>query len=231
MREHEAAGRDGVKVAQAATWTQDHVVDASGADLVIRTYLEQAEVRRYLAHAARKTTLASACDVGAGYGRMSCVLREFCDRVVAVERDPALAAAGSHLLPTVEFRPLGALTSLPAADGEFDFALTFTVLQHLEDDLARDAVTEIRRVVRPGGYVLLCEETVDDRDPPQALPGPDAGYRPRKLERYQDWMRPCYLVAAAPRLAERSYPRVSVGSYLLFQRPAARHTGNGMSFS
>jgi SAM-dependent methyltransferase len=215
-------GRAGVKVAQAAVWTEKDVVDASGADLVVRTYIEQSEVRRYLAHVAQKTPLASACDVGAGYGRMSCVLHEFCDRVVAFEKDPALVRKGSHLLPAIRYCRIDSLTSLPADDGEFDFALTFTVLQHLEDELARSAAREICRIVRGDGYILLCEETADDRDPPDALAGPDAGYRPRKLEQYKEWMRPCHLVATAPRLAERSYPRITVGSYMLFQAPPGR---------
>jgi len=215
-------GQEGVRAAQAAVWTEREVVDASGADLVVRTYLEQAEVRRYLSHVSRRTPLDHACDVGAGYGRMSCVLQEFCDQVLAFEKDPALMRTGSNLLPTIQFSHIDSLASLPADDGEFDFSLTYTVLQHLEDELARSAIAEIRRIVRPGGYSLLCEETLDNRDPASARPGPQAGYRPRTLERYKEWMHPFQLVATSPRLAERSYPRANVGSYLLFQAPLER---------
>jgi SAM-dependent methyltransferase len=213
---HEAVGQEGVKAAQAAVWTESDVVDATGASLVVRTYIEQSEVRSYLTHVAKQTPLDSACDVGAGYGRMSCVLKEFCDRVVAFEKDPMLVRKGSHLLPSIEYCRIDSLASLPAADDEFDFALTFTVLQHLEDDFARSAITEICRVVRNDGYVLLCEETIDDRDHPADQ---YAGYRPRRLERYKEWMRPFYLVATSPRLAERSYPRIHIGSYMLFRAP------------
>jgi SAM-dependent methyltransferase len=219
---HEVVGQDGVRVAQAAVWTEQDVVDASGADLVVRTYLEQSEVRRYLGHVGRKTSLASACDVGAGYGRMSCVLHEFCDQVAAFEKDPLLARKGSTLLPVIQFSCVDSLASLPAADDEFDFALTFTVLQHLEDELARRVIAEIARIVRRGGYALLCEETFDDRDTTLTLADPLAGYRPRRLEQYKEWIYPFRLVATSPRLAERSYPRINVGSYLLFQAPPAR---------
>ncbi|MEO6457798.1 MAG: class I SAM-dependent methyltransferase [Chloroflexia bacterium] len=43
--------------------------------------------------------------------------------------------------------------ALPFQDGEFDIITALDVIEHLDDDLA--ALTEIRRVLRPGGLVII----------------------------------------------------------------------------
>jgi arsenite methyltransferase len=55
-------------------------------------------------------------------------------------------------LPNTEFRE-GDATSLPADDGSFDAAVSVQVLEYVADVPA--ALTELRRVVRPGGRVTL----------------------------------------------------------------------------
>ncbi|GAC1436892.1 MAG: class I SAM-dependent methyltransferase [Solirubrobacteraceae bacterium] len=47
----------------------------------------------------------------------------------------------------------GSLAEMPFADASFDLAVSFDVIEHLEDDLA--ALRELRRVVRPGGTLVL----------------------------------------------------------------------------
>jgi SAM-dependent methyltransferase len=47
----------------------------------------------------------------------------------------------------------GSIDALPVEDGSFDAALCLQVLEHVPDPAA--AVRELRRVVRPGGRVLL----------------------------------------------------------------------------
>src|SRR5204863_5855183 len=48
---------------------------------------------------------------------------------------------------------LGAAESLPYDDGTFDLVTAFDVVEHMDDDLA--GLREMRRVLRPGGRVLL----------------------------------------------------------------------------
>ena len=48
---------------------------------------------------------------------------------------------------------LGAAEDLPYDDDTFDLVTAFDVVEHLDDDLA--GLTEMRRVLRPGGRVLL----------------------------------------------------------------------------
>jgi SAM-dependent methyltransferase len=200
-------------------WTEANVVDVAGAALIVRTYIEQSDVRNYLARIAPKAQLVSACDIGSGYGRLSTVLSEFFEKVVAFEREEALVSKGSYLLPTIQFRQIKDLPSLPALTGEFDFALTFTVLQHLLDSLAESTIGEIHRVVRPGGYALLCEET-DNSCSFGQIADPHVDFSGRSLERYKEWMAPFELVHYSPRLIERGYVRPDVGTYMLFRAPS-----------
>jgi SAM-dependent methyltransferase len=200
-------------------WTSAEVVDVTGPEFAVRTYIEQSEVRRYLQRIAEREPLQQICDIGAGYGRMCLVLKEFCDRVVAFERDADLVAKGSFLQPDVEFHRVDSLEALPACDGEFDFALTFTVLQHMTHDAAAATLAEIRRIIRPGGHVLLCEES--DETLKEGTPEDGKSYFTfgRRIERYKAWIAPFALVAISPRIIERGYPRPNVGDYLLFRAP------------
>jgi SAM-dependent methyltransferase len=47
----------------------------------------------------------------------------------------------------------GSVLEMPFADGSFDLAVSLDVVEHLDDDLA--ALRELRRVVRPGGALLV----------------------------------------------------------------------------
>ena len=47
----------------------------------------------------------------------------------------------------------GAAEGLPFEDASFDLVTGLDVVEHLDDDLA--GLTEMRRVLRPGGYALL----------------------------------------------------------------------------
>jgi SAM-dependent methyltransferase len=56
------------------------------------------------------------------------------------------------------------VAAMPFAPARFDAALVLGVLHHLPDDLARSAVSELHRVLRPGACVLVMED----------IPPPDA---------------------------------------------------------
>jgi len=91
-------------------------------------------------------------DVGAGTGGFALALRRWLGvRVVAVEPDPAMRA----LIPAAPGLDVldGRGESLPLPDASVNGAWLASVMHHL-DDLSATA-TELRRVVRPGGVVLI----------------------------------------------------------------------------
>lgn len=199
-------------------WSFAHVVDADVSALAARTYREHADLRAHLRRVTDGRPLAAACELGCGYGRMIPVLGEFALRVVGFERQPEFRAAAHRLYPALHFEPLVSVGSVPAPDGAFDLALTFTVLQHLTDRMVAAAAAELKRVVRPGGWLLLCEETnpatrlgaVED-DNGMCVIG-------RAVPTYEALLAPCRLVSVSPRRVEPTYPTADVGSYMLFAR-------------
>src|SRR5262249_41129046 len=114
-------------------WTIAEVADTAGPSVYVRNYLEQRDVPRCLQAAAARKPISRACDVGCGYGRLTMVLSEVAKQVVGFEREPAFVLEARRLMPSVEFREVKDLSNLPAPSAAFDFAMTFTVLQHLSD--------------------------------------------------------------------------------------------------
>jgi len=91
-----------------------------------------------------------ALDLGAGSGGNTSLLSEAGYEAVALERHPVAAqVARARGLAVLE----GDGHRLPFADDTFDLVLACDVLEHLDDDLT--AVQEVRRVLRPGGQLLL----------------------------------------------------------------------------
>ena len=164
--------------------------------------------------------VASACDVGCGFGRLTPVLTEFAERVVGFEREAGLLAIARPLQPSIEFHLIDALRSLPADRASFDLGLVFTVLQHVPEPEVRTVIDEVRRVVNPNGHLLLCEETdptLEAGDRGNAHLGYTCG---RPVTTYESWLAPWTLVATKRRAIEPDYPRPDVGTYMLFAGPA-----------
>ena len=89
-------------------------------------------------------------DVGCGTGANLLMLSNYGDAEgVDISKD-ALAFCRERGLDKVK---LGAGEELPYDDGTFDLVTAFDVVEHMDDDLA--GLREMRRVLRPGGRVLL----------------------------------------------------------------------------
>lgn len=59
----------------------------------------------------------------------------------------------------------GSVISLPLANETFDFISSITVLLHIPNDLKEKTISELYRVLKPGGSVILIESTWDDPAP------------------------------------------------------------------
>ncbi|NHC12390.1 class I SAM-dependent methyltransferase [Motilibacter deserti] len=111
-----------------------------------------AERRSLLASELRRlrVTPGRALDVGAAAGGNTRVLVGAGWRALALEYGADGAAlARERGLAAVR----GDATRLPLADASTDLVVAYDVLEHLDDDLA--AAHEIRRVLRPGGTLLV----------------------------------------------------------------------------
>jgi SAM-dependent methyltransferase len=89
-------------------------------------------------------------DVGCGTGANLLMLSQFGDAEGVDISEDALAFCRERGLEKVK---LGAGEALPYDDGAFDLVTGLDVVEHMDDDLA--GLREMRRVLRPGGRVLL----------------------------------------------------------------------------
>ncbi len=56
----------------------------------------------------------------------------------------------------------GSIAALPFADCSFDVVSSITVIQHVVPEDQRAAIRELQRVLKPGGYAILIENTSED---------------------------------------------------------------------
>ena len=89
-------------------------------------------------------------DVGCGTGANLLMLSQYGDAEGVDISEDALAFCRERGLEKVK---LGAGEELPYDDATFDLVTAFDVVEHMDDDLA--GLSEMRRVLRPGGRVLL----------------------------------------------------------------------------
>jgi len=94
--------------------------------------------------------------------------------------------------------------ALPFGDGTFDHACSISVLEHIEEPGDAGALSELARVVRPGGRVLVTlphatQYREDWRDAPLYANVPGGGRS--FFQRWYDPPRVDALIAAAPSLA------------------------------
>jgi len=93
---------------------------------------------------------ANVLEVGCGSGLILSRLASMAGRVVGADISGEMLALASARVPSVVQADA---THLPFRDESFDVAVSFKVLAHIRE--IREAVGEIARVVKPGGYVAL----------------------------------------------------------------------------
>jgi SAM-dependent methyltransferase len=90
-------------------------------------------------------------DFGCGTGAFLEHLERF-GGVSAVDADPH-AVAFCHARGRTEVVLAPPAAALPFGDGSFDLVTTLDVIEHIDDDVG--ALAELRRVLRPGGLLLV----------------------------------------------------------------------------
>jgi SAM-dependent methyltransferase len=97
-----------------------------------------------------------ALDSGCGAGALAFALAPFVESVVGVDLSPDLVAAGMELAPANCELMVGDATALPFEYGSFDIAGCMRVLHHARRPEL--VVSELARVTRPGGRILLIDQ-------------------------------------------------------------------------
>ncbi|GAA4031716.1 class I SAM-dependent methyltransferase [Allokutzneria multivorans] len=93
-------------------------------------------------------------DVGCGPGHVSAHLRGLGVDVMGVDLSPAMIEIARAEHPGVRFE-VGSMTELDLADGSLAGVLAWWSLIHVPDDSVPGVFEGFRRVLRPGGRVLL----------------------------------------------------------------------------
>ena len=97
---------------------------------------------------------APIADLGCGPGHVTAWLASHGAAAVGIDLSAGMIAIARRDYPGAEFRQ-GDFLALPAGDGEFGAAVALYSIIHLEPGELRRAFTEIHRVLRPAGLVLV----------------------------------------------------------------------------
>jgi ubiquinone/menaquinone biosynthesis C-methylase UbiE len=103
-------------------------------------------------------------DLGCGTGQVSAALAPFVRRVVAVDGSAAMLQAARkrlHGIDNVDLRR-GELEALPIDDDCLDAATLMLVLHHIPEP--SKALSEVARVLKPGGHLLVVDMLPHDRE-------------------------------------------------------------------
>src|SRR6266699_458918 len=164
----------------APTW-DDYVASAYEVEL-------QERLTRLLPWRQEMTVL----DVGTGTGYLAGMMAPLVGEVIGVDCAPAmLTRAGEKMVQAgyqhVSFRE-GMAEHLPLATGSVDVAMCHMLLHHVVSP--RTVLAELRRVVRPGGYVLIIDaHTHPHHWTPQAFGDLHYGTDLKKLQKHLKALR------------------------------------------
>lgn len=96
-------------------------------------------------------------EIGCGDGRITCCLHAEYDRLVAIDPDVAAINRAREEYPQIDFR-VGSGEFLDFAEKTFDVVLFSLSLHHQNGE---KALQQVKRVLAPGGKVLVVEPAVD----------------------------------------------------------------------
>lgn len=109
----------------------------------------------------RAAALGAICDVGCGPGHIARYLRERGAAVMGVDLSSEMIARANTLNPEIPFMQ-GDMRTLPFEDNSLGGIASFYSLLHLPRDGVTRALSEFRRVLRPGGTLLVAFHIGDE---------------------------------------------------------------------
>jgi SAM-dependent methyltransferase len=94
------------------------------------------------------------CDMGCGPGQVARYLHDLGVEVVGMDIAPGMIEKARTLNPDIEFRQ-GNMRALDVEDNAWGGIAAFYSVIHIPRDQVVDALREMKRVLRPGGVLLL----------------------------------------------------------------------------
>lgn len=162
----------GADTVTAAAYDQ---VAASYAAILPDDRYEAALDRSMIADFAQRvadTTGRRVVDAGSGAGRMVPVLARYGLDYVGVDLSPVMVRTAQRLHPQHHFLT-GALADLPLPDESADGILAWYSIIHTEPTGLPAILAEVRRVLRPGGLLLLAFQAGTGERPIRSAYGHD----------------------------------------------------------
>ncbi|AXH91254.1 class I SAM-dependent DNA methyltransferase [Micromonospora aurantiaca] len=160
-------------------------------------------------------------EVGCGTGRVTAHLHRLGLDISGVDLSPGMVAVARRTYPDLRFE-VGSLTGLTVPDGSLGGLVSWYSVIHLPPELLPEVFAGFRRVLAPGGHLLLAVKAGDRLDRRKQAYGHPVGY-----DVY--WLSPKWLAAqlsAAGFTVTATTIREPVGAerqpqaFLLAQRPA-----------
>jgi SAM-dependent methyltransferase len=111
--------------------------------------------------AARVQELGPVCDLGCGPAHVARYLHERGVQVIGVDVSLVMVEQARRLNPCIEFRQ-GNMLSLDIEDGAWGGIVAFYSIIHVPRTEIADALVEMKRVLRPGGLLLLAFHVGDE---------------------------------------------------------------------
>ncbi len=126
-------------------------------------------------------------DVGTGTGYLAGMMAPLVGKMIGVDCTPAMLARAGEKMAQVGYQHVflreGMAEHLPLETGSVDVAMCHMLMHHVVSP--RTALAELRRVVRPGGYVLIIDaHTHKHHWTPEAFGDLHYGTDLRKLQKH-----------------------------------------------
>jgi len=127
------------------------------SDVVIRGFSDYKRIRALSETYGRDLRTAKILDWGSGYGR---VIRHFAEiepgaELHAIDVDADNIKWASENLPNISFSHGPLMPPLQVSENTFDLVFGISVMTHLTRDVQKIWLSELRRILKPGGLALL----------------------------------------------------------------------------
>lgn len=109
----------------------------------------------------RAAAAGPVADVGCGTGRVTAMLADLGLQVSGIDLSPLMVATARREHPGLRFE-VGSMLALDLPDGALGGVLAWYSTIHVPDDRLPEVFAEFRRVLAPGGYVLLGFQAGDE---------------------------------------------------------------------